>query len=150
VKKVVLSVIVSVFGLAAIPMSSAFAAPLQPTQIDGQITLSDGTTPVVGANVYAVCDGNTSSTVSSVTGGLYKITMPVSKCATGDTATVYAEKGKLTGSDSNSVAPGRKFDFTVVNVSVSLPEMGAVTGSLAALAAGGAFLVIRRKQVGQQ
>lgn len=148
--KVLVSGLVSLVAVIAIPLSASATPvvnPLGPTQIDGQVTQSNGTTPVVGASVYAVCDSHTSASVLSVAGGLYKITFPVAQCATGDQVTVYATKGKLTGTDSNPVYPGKKFDFSVVDVSVALPEMGVATGVVAAAAAGGTVLVTRRRRL---
>jgi hypothetical protein len=148
--KFLVSGIVSLVAVIAVPLSASatpVVSPLGPTQIDGEVTQSNGVTPVVGASVYAVCDGHTSASVQSVAGGLYQITFPVAQCATGDQVSVYATKGKMAGSDSNPVYPGKKYDFSVVDVSVALPEMGVATATVAAAAAGGTILVTRRRRL---
>lgn len=152
-KKIVLSILVSL-GLVTILPVAAFA--------DAGITIVGGTVcttivncgtpsgvPVSGANVTVKCDGNTQTATTSVNGQYGVEFNPSTLCPDGSKATVSASKGPENGSNSGTV--NQEGDLAlyvaIVNVAISVPEFGAITG-VAALALGaGAFLVIRRRNL---
>jgi hypothetical protein len=71
------------------------------------------------------------------------------QCDYGDSVTVVAEKGDLTGINDGSVDNNYElgcFDLNVGIVDVPLvPEFGAAVGALTVMAAIGIFFFVRRK-----
>ncbi|HTB48988.1 MAG TPA: hypothetical protein VK712_02805 [Verrucomicrobiae bacterium] len=143
-KKLLLSILATV-GIAVILPVSAFAEG-GTSDIAGTVT-SKGN-PVSGASVSVLCDGHTLTSGTTVAGA-YIVQFPGSDCPAGSTATVTATKGGGSGSNSGTVnGLGADINLAIVNVSV-VPEFGAVAGAGAALLGGGAFMIVRRKQLNQ-
>lgn len=151
-KKVVLSVLVSLAAVLALPLTAyAFV-----DTVSGHVYQQGTSVGVSGSTVTASCvhkgtTYNSGSSVTSARDGAYSITMNGS-CTSGDSFTVFATKDGKTGQTSGTLVEGSNegHNVAIADVSIALPEMGVVTGLAAIVAAGGAFLVIRRKQVGQQ
>src|ERR1039458_9910651 len=97
-KKLILSILATV-GIAVILPVSAFAADSGTSYIAGTIT--KGGSPLSGASVSVLCDGNTQTSGTTTAGG-YLVSFPASNCPAGDTATVTATKGSSTGSNSGT------------------------------------------------
>lgn len=151
-KRVLLTVLATLSVAILLP-ATALADPSHPssewTVVSGQIKDSKG--PVKGATVTVSCNGH-SKTTYSIWNGYYATYFKYSQCSDGDTVTVTAVTSKgLSGTSTGTVREGKcDLDLALVNVTVGLPEMGAFTGSAAALAAGGAFFVTRRRKLAQE
>ena len=144
-KKLLLSILATV-GIVVILPVSAFAEGVGVSDIAGTIT--EGGSPVSGASVTVVCDGNTLTSGTTVAGA-YFVSFPNSECPTGDTASVTATKDGASGSNSGTVN-GLTTDISLAIVNVSIvPELGAITGGAAAVLGGAAFMVVRRKHLNQ-
>jgi hypothetical protein len=141
--KRLISMILSAGVLAIVLPATALAAPAT-TDVSGVVT--DNGKPVAGAHVTVVCDNNAKHTTTDGSGS-YLVTYPIAKCANNTKATAVATKGGLGGVNSGNVNQiNTKLNIAIVNV--SLPEFGVIAGFAAAIIGGGAFLVIRRRQLG--
>ena len=147
-KKLFLSIIAAV-GIAVILPVSAFA-DTSTSIIAGNIYKSAVQIPAnldPGVNVQVVCNGNTLNTTSTSAGG-YAVTFVNGACPAGDTAVVTASKNGASGSSSGTVNNVTDTNINVAIVSVSIvPELGALTGTGAAILGGAAFMVVRRRQL---
>jgi hypothetical protein len=141
VKKFLLSFTAAV-GVALIIPASSFA--LSPkTDITGVVT--NGGHPVSGAKVVVVCNSNSRKDTTDAT-GTYLVQFPAAQCPAGTHVTVVATKGKKGGTNGATIHPtSNKLNVNIVNV--DLPEFGLIAGIGASLIGGGAFLVIRRRQL---
>ena len=142
--------LISITGiLAAIIMLPAvsFAASNSST-ISGTVT--NNGKPVNGASVTVVCNNNVKKTKTTAAGAYSVTYKPASLCPNGAKATVVATLKKKGGVNTGTVL-GNGTDHGVINVAiinVDLPEYGVVIGGIAAILGAGAFLVIRRRQLG--
>lgn len=151
-KKLLMSILVSVGLLVVLPMSAMAANPGSCTPVGDTActyvagTITSGGSPVTGASVTVVCNTNT-LTATTTAGGGYIVEYPASQCASGSTANVSASKGGKSGSNSGTVnGETANINLAIVNVSL-VPELGIITGISAAVIGSGAFLVIRRRQL---
>jgi hypothetical protein len=147
-KKILLTIIAST-GLALL-MPLAASALGNPTQtiVTGNVTHNGS--PVSGASVTVTCDGNILVDPLTDSDGSYQVTfIPSSLCPDESTATaVSTGPGGLHGSNSAPVtAVTTKINISTVNVSV-VPELGMITAGSAAILGGGAFMIVRRRQLG--
>lgn len=133
--------VATVLTIVALPVA-AFAAPSFDT-IKG--TIYNGSGGVVNnALVTVICDSHVKRT-HSASDGSYSVQYNVKQCPDGTIASVTATLGNK-GGEKNAKVNGTTIDnVTIVNV--SLPEFGLVAGIGATLIGGGAFLVIRRRQL---
>jgi hypothetical protein len=140
-KKKISLFLASVLTIVALPVA-AMAAPTT-TIVTGQVT--DNGVGVKGAKVVVVCNNFSKKTTSGAGGG-YEVAFTVTQCPNGKVANVVATKGDLGGVNNSKV---KNFDATdnVAIVNVSLPEFGIAAGIGATIIGGGAFLVIRRRQL---
>jgi len=148
-KKVLLTVLATI-GVAILLPATAFAA--QPAVTDVTGVVSDAGNPVAGAKVTVTCNSYKGTDHTDKTGS-YRVQFTAKKCPAGSSVVVTATtKSGLNGTGSGTVSPdgSAKLNVAIVNVTVGLPEMGAVTGSAAALAAGGAFFVTRRRNLAKE
>jgi hypothetical protein len=142
-RKLLLSVFVSLAAIIAFPLSASAAA----AQTDVSGTVTNNGVGVSGAKVTVVCDNNARHDTTDASGG-YLVTYPAKDCPAGSHVDVVATKKKSGGYDSGTANPiDTKLNVALVNV--SLPEMGLITGAAAVLGAGVTFLVVRRRQIGQ-
>lgn len=142
-KKILLSVTASV-GISLLIPASSFALAAQ-TNITGTVTNNGN--PVAAANVVVVCNSNSRSDDTDTSGG-YLVQFTAAECPSGKNATVVATKDNKGGTNSKTVtAQTSKLNVAIVNV--ALPEFGVVAGMGAAVIGGGAFMVIRKKQLEQ-
>lgn len=148
-KKVVLSVIVSLAAVFALPLS-VYA---DTSSVSGHVYQQGTSVGISGATVSGSCVGKnnqvyTSTSVVSGSDGSYSIVMN-GNCQAGGSFTVTATKDGKTGSTSGTLQATNNngHNIGLADVSIALPEMGFVTGTAAVLVAGGAFFVIRRRQV---
>lgn len=140
-KKRIALFLTTVFAVVALP-AATFATGSK-TDITGVVT--NGGNPVVGAKVVVVCNSNSRKDTTDGT-GTYLVQFPAAQCPAGAHATVVATKGKKGGTNSaniNSVT--NKLNVNIINVSI--PEFGLIAGVGASLIGGGAFLVIRQRQI---
>jgi hypothetical protein len=140
-KKLFASILVSLGMIVALPATTLAASAK--TDITGTVTNNGHV--VSGAKVTVVC-GNNAKTDTSDSSGAYLVTFTVAKCPVGSVVHVTAKKGKLGGYSQKTVtATTTKLNVAVVNV--ALPELGWTTGAGALLVAGGAFTIVRRRQM---
>jgi hypothetical protein len=118
------------------------------TMIAGKIYNADYSDIVEGADVTITCNGNVQAT-TSLSDGAYQVTYNetgTNSCNNGDSLSVYAEKGSLSGSKTGIIHDDVVDDWDVGIVNVPLiPEFGVFVGALTLLSAIGVFFVIRRK-----
>ena len=121
------------------------------TLIAGKIYNADYSDTVAGANVTVMCDhggvvsfANTNSSADGSYGVEFSET-GFNACNDGDTLTVYAEKGSLTGMESGVINNNvfGDWDLAIVNVPL-VPEFGFIVGMLTILSAVGIFFVVRK------
>lgn len=147
-KKVLVSVLVSLAAVVVLPLSASAITPVVPkgdTDVTGTVTFNGA--PVKGAKVAVVCNGNTKN-VKTDKAGDYLAVFKAKNCPAGSSVNITATKNKETGVGSGTAAAtNTKLNIAMVNVSVALPEMGFVTGSAAAVVAGGAVYTVRRRRV---
>lgn len=139
--------VVSLFALVAFPLSAS-AAPIR-TIVTGKVTKA-GNVPVSGASVTVKC-GSVSETDPTDSDGQYSVSFDPNDCPDGATATAQASSSDGSGANSGTVnteqlSSGVELNIAIVDVQVAVPEMGTIVGGMTAVAAGGAFLIIRRKQ----
>lgn len=141
--KVLISGLVSVATVLAAP-AIAFASPAS-SQVSGVVSYN-GNSVGKGVDVSVTCDGKT-KTDKTDSSGKYKVTFGVGECASGDHVTATVTDGSKSGTNSVNNPTGDVTLNVALTKSVSLPEMGAVTGIAAAAVAGGAFVVVRRRNL---
>ena len=123
--------------------------PAGTTYIAGKIY--DATQPswptVSNATVNVTCNGN-NLTTTSVAEGAYSVTYNASLCTFGDSISVYAFKGGLSGwGDGNTVS----VDMTPLDVSIGVsnvplvPEFGLIIGGLTIISAVCVFFFVRKQ-----
>jgi len=146
-----LFVIISIIMISAVPITT-----VEFTRVSGVITdATKGNAPVSGAEVIVTCNGNEINTTSDVNGN-YSVVYPL-LCYTGDSVSVSATYGSLSGSNNNaawnteiyldnSTSSCLELIFNVALINVPLiPEFGLLIGSLTLLSAVGIFFLVRRK-----
>jgi hypothetical protein len=143
-KKLLVSILATV-GIALMLPAATFAASAT-TDVTGTVT--NNGVGVSGAKVEVICGSNDKKTTTG-TGGAYLVTFKAANCPDGSKATVTATVGKKAGVNTGKVKQDGSVYLNVAVVNVSLPEFGVITGIGAALVGGAAFLVIRRRQLGQ-
>lgn len=146
-KKLFVSLIVTLGLVAFLPVTAMAQAVPGTTLVDGQVTLSNNTTPVIGASVTVRCNDTTLTATSTTPDGYYYTTFTSDQCPIGATAYVSASQGGLSGSNNGPVDTiPTVINLAVVDVSL-VPEFGAFTGVAAIALGAGAFLVIRRHNI---
>jgi hypothetical protein len=142
-KKILLSALVSLGFVVAVPISASAMSPS--TMVSG--TVKSGSTALAGANVSVTCNGNVQTDTTDASGG-YLVGFAASDCPAGSVAHAVATSGSQSGTGSGAVKQdgSDKLNVAVADVNVGLPEMGTLVGGVAAIGAGGAFMVTRRKQ----
>jgi len=143
-KKLLLSFL-SVGALLFIPAATASATGF--TDVSGVISFN-GTH--VGKNIVVTvnCNGNVLTDKTDKT-GTYLVQFTKQQCPKNSTVHVSATVNGITGNSTGKAKKDtNRLNVAVVNVSV--PEFGVITGIGTMVAAGGAFLVIRRRQLGDQ
>ena len=146
-KRIVLSGLVALGLILAVPAAEVFAGSPGPTT-DVTGTVTNGSALVNDAKVTVVCN-NVSKTTHTGSNGAYLVTYRASVCPSGYTATVEAVQGKLSGGNKGQVNEYGSADLNVaiVNVSVALPEFGLATGAVAGVAGVGALMYVRRRNL---
>jgi hypothetical protein len=142
-KKLLLTILAAV-GIAVMIPAASFAAS---TQTDVTGTVTNNGQVVSGASVTVVCNNHSKTTTSDSTGA-YLVTFSGKNCPDKSQATVVAHKAGKGGVSNGTVNPYGSLDLNVAIINVALPEFGIVTGIGAAVVGAGAFLVIRRRQLG--
>jgi hypothetical protein len=133
-KKLFLTILATLSVALLIP-AATFAASAT-TDVTGTVTNNGNV--VSGAKVTVVCDNNSKKT-STDSSGAYLVTFKAANCPDSSKATVVATKGGKGGVSTGTVSKMG---------SVALPEFGIITGIGAAVIGGGAFFLIRRRQLG--
>lgn len=142
-KKRILLFIATVLSVVAIPVATFAVSPT--TDVTGVVTHNSAA--VQGANVTVTCNGHNGNDTTDST-GTYLVVFSATDCPHGETASVTAQKGGLSGSNSGPVnGVTNKLNVAVVDVSV-VPEYGMIGLTGAAVIGGGAFLAVRRRQLG--
>lgn len=123
------------------------AAIFQIGLVAGVVTGPDGN-PLSGASVGVDCNSHHLSTSSS-SSGTYSVQFDNGFCTLGQTVTVTATKGSLTGSNSGPMQNGGDvgqvhLDVAIVNVP-TVPEFGLITGVITLIASGASYLFLKKK-----
>jgi hypothetical protein len=140
-KKILLSIVASL-GLFLLIPASTFAL----SAVSGHIT--DNNKDVSGASVNATCETATGSATSQPNGDYFITLTPNGVCTSNDNVVVTATKGPVSGQNSGPInSVGDDLNIALINVAVSLPELGIITGTGAAVLGGGAFFLIRRRSL---
>lgn len=143
-KKIFTSIlIVTLFLFLAGKAQAAFQIGL----VAGVITGPDGN-PLESASIGVDCNSH-HLTTSSAANGTYSVQFDNGFCTLGQTVTVTATKGSLSGSNSGPMLNGGDIgqvhlDVAIVNVP-TVPEFGLVTGVITLLASAGSYLILKRK-----
>lgn len=144
-KKLFVSLVVSIGLLLAFPVSSLAISNPSVTDVSGVVTNNSNGNPISGAKVTTVCD-NTSLSDTTDSTGTYLVQYSATDCPNGAKATVIAVDGNLGGTNSGTInALTAKLNVGIINVSV--PEFGLITGAAGLLVAGGAFAIIRQRHL---
>lgn len=112
------------------------------TEVSGIVT--DGGNPVQDANVTVKC-GATTLTDTTDASGTYLVSFTAAQCPPGSIVTVTAQKGSKTGSKQGRIV-GLTTKLNVGLVNVSIPEFGAIGGTLALGLGAGVIMYTRRRQ----
>jgi hypothetical protein len=140
-KRLLLTLLATTLTMIAIPLSTS-AAPSQ-TDISGTVT--NNGKAVDGANVTVVCNNNDRKDTTNAEGG-YLVHFITTECPNGAQATVVATDGKKGGTNDGKVNDlTSKLNVSIINV--ALPEFGLITAFGAAVIGGGAFMIMRRRQL---
>ena len=140
-KKRIALFITTVFAVVALPVSTFAAAAT--TDVTGTVT-SNGH-GVKGAKVTVVCDHHAKTDTTDASGA-YLVVFKAKDCPAGSHVDVVAKKKKQGGYNSGTATPvDTKLNVAMVNV--SLPEFGLIGLTGAAIIGGGAFMVMRRRQL---
>lgn len=142
-KRLLLSIMATV-GIAVIMPVSAFAEG-GVTDVAGTVTKAGN--PVSGASVSVLC-GTTTLTSGTTAAGGYIVQFSAADCPDGSTAHVTATKGADSGS-KNGTVNGLTASINLALINVSIPEYGLIGLTGATIIGGGAFLVMRRRQLSQ-
>jgi hypothetical protein len=138
--------IATIFTVVVLPTAALADSTPPVTQVTGTVT--NNSAGVAGADVAVLC-GSTTLHDTTDGSGTYLVTFPIADCPQGSSATATAIKGGLSGSNSGPVNKvTNKLNIAVVDVSV-IPEYGVIGITGAAILGGGAFMVMRRRQLGQ-
>lgn len=143
-KKLVLGLLVAAFVIAGTATAGVRAAPPQ-TDVTGVIT--ENSVAVAGANVTALCNGNTQLDTTDAFGS-YLVIFTTAECPFGSTVKITAEKDGKSGVMSGTVQ-GLTTKLNLAIVNVSIPEYGLI-GTLAAAGAGVGFMAYARRRQQQQ
>jgi hypothetical protein len=142
IKKLLTASLATILVAIAIPATSMAAA----AQTDISGTVTNNGKVVSGAKVTVVCDNNSRKDTTDSSGG-YLVHFPAAQCPNGATVYVTATDSKKGGDTTGKVnADTSKLNVSIVNV--ALPEFGTYAAIGATLLGGGAFMVIRRRQLG--
>lgn len=142
----------AVFGTTPSPTPTPPPAPVAYTVVTGVVYGTNGN-PVSSGSVNVTC-GSGNQTVSIISNGSYQATFSQSQCKTGNTASANANTSQGSGANSAPVkntainGPAVDIDISVVNINLSVPEFGALTGILSMAGAAGTFLYNKRKMLG--
>ena len=143
IKKLIMAFLATIGIAIAMPIA-AMAAPAQ-TDVTGTVTNSGH--PVAGAHVTVTCNGHSRNTITD-SKGAYLVIFSQLQCPTGKTATASATKKHVgSGSNTGSVNSAGNDKLNIAIINIALPEFALLTGIGAAIAGGGAFLAIRRREL---
>ena len=144
VKKLV-SIVTALSVIFALAPAVASAATLDPPKTTVSGIISNNGKPVRGARVTVVCNGR-ARTARTNKNGEYLVNFNKGQCPIGSKVTVVATYKGEGGVNSSTVTAGTvKMNVAIVNV--ALPELGLITGFGGLAVAGGAFFVVRRRQL---
>jgi hypothetical protein len=143
-KKRIALFISTVFAVVALP-AAAFAIP-GVSDVTGVISFN-GNPVGSGVTATVVCHGNTLTDTTDST-GTYFVEFTQQNCPKNQTATVSATVSGNSGSNSGKLTKvTNKINLAIVDVNV-VPEYGLIGLTGATLIGGAAFMVMRRRQLG--
>lgn len=147
-KKILFGLIFALSLFAFTGISKASAVSTQVGIVQGLVSKPDNS-PADGASVSVVCNSNT-QTDTTDSSGFYFVQYPDGDCVAGDTATVTATLGSLSGTNTgvmvtNGYNPYLVLDVAIVHVPL-IPEFGLITGAAALTASAGSFLFLKRRK----
>lgn len=149
-KKLVTGLALSMI-LLVVTVSGVSAQSLVQTIVTG-VVYGTNNLPVNGGTVSVTC-GTGTQLAGIQPDGTYQAIFAQTACKAGDTASAVASTSQGNGSNSASVqntainGPVVDLDIAVVNVNISVPEFGEVTGLVSLLGAAGSFFYIKYKSV---
>ena len=148
-KKLSLTIAVSAVALTFSAFAPKAFAVVDTDVIQGVVSAANSS-PSVGANVTATCNGHTYTGTTNGF-GFYQIftpTTPVEECPNGMTVVASAVNGSEHGSNSGLMQHGTgvgqaNLDIALIPIQM-VPEFGMLTGVVASLVSGGLFLLKRK------
>lgn len=146
-KKSIIVLALIVLSLVAMPGLTAQADDEEGPTITVTGKVTNNLVPVNNANVQVTCRTTTLSTTSNSIGN-YAVIFNSDKCKSGDTVTVNVASGNLSGSHSQTVQGTVCNTNIALIVNVAIPEYVTLTGIVAAVVGGGAYLRTRRRTLG--
>lgn len=132
-------------------MAMAQVPLFEQTLITGIVYGSDGN-PVNGGDVTIRC-GTGSINAPIQSNGTYSIFFPQTECKAGDTANVHAFTAGGEGTNSAPIedttvdGPVINLDVAIINVNISVPEFGALTGLVSMIGAAASFVYLKSKEM---
>jgi hypothetical protein len=129
-----------------LPGIASAQSPVVATVVQGTVTNAKGK-DVNNAKVTVICNGKVQKTTTDGT-GFYTVSFSPTVCPVGSNVSVTVTKGSMGGEKGGKITQ-QSTDLNVDVVNVSVPELGLITGLVAAITAGGLFLVMRRRALGQ-
>lgn len=151
--KKLLSTLLISLGMILIIPAATFAATGN-TIVEGTV-YTTGNVPLANAKVTITCDGTTKHATTDASGD-YSVSYTAKKCPVGTTvygsATAKVNHKNLSGSNQVPVSTTNNTALNIAtdNITVSLPELGFLTATIAAALSGGAFFLIRRRNLSAQ
>lgn len=143
-KKVLLTVLASVGIALLVPFAASADASPGITDVSGAVTNNGN--PVNGASVQVNCNGNTLYDTSDFT-GTYVVDFTSGECPAGSIVTATATHGGESGTNTGDANPlTTRLNVAIINISI-VPELGMITAGGAAILGGGAFLIVRKRQL---
>lgn len=114
------------------------------TDVSGFVT--NNKVAVKGAQVVVTCDGHSKTTTSAKNGG-YAVEFTAKQCPANSNVVAKATTAKgLSGTNSGPASPvSGTTNLNIATISIAIPEFGTIAGIVAVLIAGGAFLVLRKR-----
>lgn len=143
--KKLIATVVGVVSLFLMLIPAAASASPAYTDVSGVISY-DGHHVGKGVEVAVVCNGNTLTDKTNKS-GTYLVQFTTKQCKMGSEVTVTATYDGVTGNNRGK-AKCETNELNIAIINVDVPEFGTAAGIGAVTLSVGAFMIIRRRQLG--